>query len=95
MKCEGHHSPSSSVDVKNAWACTFTPPQTSAACTQTLFRAPAEGTCEVRSRIFGGTGKWLSPQELRLSCPSAGPSAGIPVNNVRIFVAFLSYVACA
>jgi len=95
MKCEGHHSPSSSVDVKNAWACTFTPPQTSAACTGTLFRAPAEGTCEVRGLIFGRTGKWLSRQELRLSCPSAGSSAGIPVNSVRVFVAFLSYVACA
>ena len=68
MKCEAHHSPSSNVDVENAWGCSFTPPQTSAACTGTLFRAPAEGTCEVRRRIFGVTGKWLSRQELRLLC---------------------------
>ena len=85
---------SSSADVKNEWICTFTPPQNFVAWTGTLFRAPVEGTCEVRSCIFGRTRKWRSRQELRLLCRSAGHSAGIPVNSVRIFVVFLWYGAC-
>ena len=47
MKCEADHSPSSSADVKKEWSCTFTPPQAFVACLGTLYRAPAEGTCEV------------------------------------------------